>query len=265
MTNFEEYISTTYREDLLDEIKDNDFIDKVYRLRELLYESKYCVIYTGAGISTNAGIPDYRGPNGVWTKRKNNDMSWMKMDDILYNNSIKPSDGHYIISNLVKCNKVKSVISTNIDGLHVVSGLDRQLNLIELHGNKYVEECRTCLKEYYRDKPITDIKSLNHYTGNKCIECNKELTNNILNFGEGYLEVPSFELQYDRAFVEMCRADLVIVIGSSLLVPSACDLVDYVVEHGGKLVIVNKQKTPKDHMAELVIHGDCDEVLGKLY
>ena len=75
------------------------------------------------------------------------------------------------------------------------------------------------------------------------------------------LDVPSSEVQYDRGFVEMCRADLVIVIGSSLLVPSACDLVDYVVERGGKLVIINKQKTPKDGLAEMVIHGDCDMVM----
>ena len=270
MTTFDEYISETYRDDLLEELSDDDIDDKIDKLKKLLDWQSYCVIYTGAGISTASGIPDYRGPKGIWTKRRNGDRTWVDMRNKLYDNDIRPSNTHNIIYDLINSGKVKSVISTNVDGLHVMSGLSRFVpseqytldnkgNLIELHGNKYVEECRNCNREYYKNKPV-DIESSNHTTGNKCGVCGDLLFNNILHFGETYLDVPSFEFQYDMAFIEMCRADLVIAIGSSLLVPSACDLVDYTVNRGGKLVIINKQATPKDSMAELVIHGDCEEI-----
>ena len=85
-----------------------------------------------------------------------------------------------------------------------------------------------------------------------------------MNFGETYLDVPSYEEQYDRAFQECCRADLIVVFGSSLLVPDACDLVDYVTDRSKDLIIVNKQRTPKDTNACTVIHHNCQDVLAEI-
>ena len=79
MTTFDEYISETYRDDLLEELTDDDIDNKIDKLRILLDRQRYCVIYTGAGISTASGIPDYRGPEGIWTKRRNGDKSWKDM------------------------------------------------------------------------------------------------------------------------------------------------------------------------------------------
>ena len=262
LMDFDSYISETYKQEFLQEQQDSEKVLKAKfdKLKQYIEQAHYVVIYTGAGISTSTGIPDYRGSNGIWIKRKNNDQSWQDDYDILYQNEYEPSSLHYKIADLVKKDIVKSVISTNVDGLHVKSGLDRKTNLIELHGNKYVEECRKCKKEYYRDKPVENLTHDKHQTKSKCNDCGEFLYNNLLNFGETYENVPSFETQYDRAFAEMCRTDLLIVIGSSLLVPTACDLIDYAHKPYSKIVIINKQKTPKDGFANLLIHSDCQKI-----
>lgn len=258
---FNDYMIETYKEEFIPEICEENIEDKIQQLIKLINSSKYCIYYTGAGISTSAGIPDYRSANGLWTKRRNNDESWKDLQNIIYKDDIKPSMVHNYITNMVNKGTVKSVLTTNIDGLHVVAGLDRNNNLIEMHGNKYIEECRQCKHEVYNTKTVLNIHDRNHKTGNKCPNCKADLYNNIVLFGDTYVEVPSYERQYDRAFVEVCRSDLIVVWGSSLLVPSACDLVDYVVERGGKLVIINKQRTPKDILASLVINADCERVI----
>lgn len=263
-TLFDSYMLDTYREDLLEEIVDDDVVEKVNLMASKIKQSKYCVFYTGAGISTSVGLPDYRSKNGIWTKRKNNDDSWKQLQEALNRDDIAPSQTHRYMSKLVTRGIVKSVLTTNIDGLHMTAGLDRDTNLIEMHGNKYIEECRKCGLEFLSKKPLPDLHNRTHKTGNKCPHCSSELYNNIVLFGDTHLDVPSYEKQYDRAFIEVCRADLIVVWGSSLLVPSACDLVDYVVtenrERRGELIIINNQKTPKDPLASLIIHFDCDKV-----
>lgn len=262
---FNQYIAETYRDDFVSEIIDDDIDNKIKQLAGFIKAAKYAIFYTGAGISVSAGIPDYRSPDGLWTKRKNNDDSWKQLQNIIYNDNILPSINHHLMTKFVSKHLIKSVLTTNIDGLHVDAGLDSRSNLIEMHGNKYVEECRKCSFEIYNSKTVSNINDRNHQTGNKCPICQSELYNNIVLFGDTYIEVPSYEKTYDRAFIEVCRADLIVVWGSSLLVPSACDLVDYVVERGGKLVIINKQRTPKDPLASLIINNKCEIVIEKLY
>lgn len=255
MDSFQIYIDETYPEILNDTVTTTieDIDDKVKQLVQMILAAKYCVFYTGAGVSTSSGLPDYRGPNGVWTKRKNGDESWTQDQKRLRSPDIQPSTVHINIYELVNRGCVKSVITTNIDGLHVASGLQRKFNLIELHGNKYVQECRKCnYEDYNRDE---------HQTNNLCPKCGAPFYDNILNFGQTYMDVPSYEHQYDRAFVEVCRADLIVVWGSSLTVPDGCDLVDYVVDRGYPLFIINKQKTPKDKLATITINADCEYVL----
>ena len=210
----------------------NELIRKINLAKQWILEAKYPVVYTGAGISTICGLPDYRGPNGVWTLR-NQGKDWQRLDETLHNLDPTPSKSHYILKNLVDRNIIKSVLTTNIDNLHAVSGLVRGVNLFELHGNKTIRECKQC--------------------GEGCICPNSKP--NIIQFGMTNQEVPSFERHYDEAFIQCCRADLILVLGSSLTVQSACDLPDFV---RGRLIIVNKQRTGKDYRADLVIHCSCD-------
>merc|ERR1711879_574099 len=106
-----------------------------------------------------------------------------------------------------------------------------------------------------------------HWSDTKktCEKCGKQaLRDIIVNFGNTVEHVPSMESQYDLAWVNSIKADLFLVLGSSLSVPTACDLPDYCVEKGGKVVIVNKQRTPKDDSAALLIHAPCDTVMSLL-
>ena len=146
LSNVEEYMD------------DNEIFQiKIQKLIELISKANYCVVYTSAGISTSAGLPDYRGPNGVWTLKQNNDDKWINLQQKIYDKNIVPSSTHTNITKLVEAKLVKTVLSTNIDGLHIASGLTRNVNLIEMHGNKFVEECQNCNKEYYRTYTVSAL------------------------------------------------------------------------------------------------------------
>uniref|UniRef100_A0A8D8ZMP9 protein acetyllysine N-acetyltransferase n=1 Tax=Cacopsylla melanoneura TaxID=428564 RepID=A0A8D8ZMP9_9HEMI len=112
---------------------------KIRLLSQWIEESKHVVLHTGAGISTSAGIPDFRGPNGVWTLEKKGIKPKI---NISFDDAV-PTPTHMAITELVKQNKVHYIVSQNIDGLHLRSGLSRK-HLAELHGNMYVDQCNKC-------------------------------------------------------------------------------------------------------------------------
>uniref|UniRef100_A0A8C6KCF8 protein acetyllysine N-acetyltransferase n=1 Tax=Nothobranchius furzeri TaxID=105023 RepID=A0A8C6KCF8_NOTFU len=203
---------------------------KVKQLAEAVREAHHLVVYTGAGISTAASIPDYRGPNGVWTQLQKGKA--ISSSDL---SKAAPTLTHMCIRMLHKEKLVKHVVSQNCDGLHLRSGLPRHA-LSELHGNMYIEVCTTCspVREYVRLFDVTERTSLHrHTTGRRCSHCGDELRDTIVHFGErGTLEQPY------------------LFIYSSLKQP--------------KLYIVNLQWTPKDDLAVLKIHGKCDDVMNIL-
>merc|ERR1712039_398951 len=140
--------------------------------------------------------------------------------------------------------------------------------LVELHGNACVEECRGCGAVFHRDHVVRTATGLfEHGTGRSCEKCGQPLYDNIVNFGNTFEHVPSMEDAHDAAWVECLKADLCVVLGSSLSVQTACDLPEECLEerdakpNGGHLVIVNRQRTPKDNLASLRIFADCDDVL----
>ncbi|KAL9648284.1 hypothetical protein ABK040_001701 [Willaertia magna] len=231
-----------------------DLDRKVRTLANLIRQSKHPVIYTGAGVSTSIGIPDFRGPKGVWTMRSKG-----LRTPRLPNYMVYPSKTHMAIKELIDKGLIKHLVSQNTDGLHVKSGVSRT-NLSELHGNTNIEICKHCGREYYRDYRVRNNPEVHeHGTGRYCTNCNHELEDTIINFGEN---LPIDQLS--KATSEAKKSDLAIVFGSSLKVSPACNLPLYTVKRGGKFVICNLQKTPMDQYANLLIHARSDEIMEKL-
>eukprot|EP01006_Ploeotia_vitrea_P012727 TRINITY_DN33643_c0_g1_i1.p1 TRINITY_DN33643_c0_g1~~TRINITY_DN33643_c0_g1_i1.p1 ORF type:complete len:455 (-),score=48.37 TRINITY_DN33643_c0_g1_i1:220-1449(-) len=225
----------------------------------MIKESQYCVASTGAGISTSAGIPDFRGPDGVWTLAAKGLRPKSKAVAIT---KAVPTPAHMSLVTLMKSGYLKHLISQNVDGLHRKSGIPPQY-LSELHGNTNLERCTKCGKEYMRDYPLNGAHRT-HLTGNYCSVpgCGGALKDTIINFGEN---LP--QLQIQRGYTESEAADLHLVFGTSLTVRPANDLPRTTARNkdkNGKLVICNLQKTPLDNLATLRIYARCDEVLERV-
>ena len=246
----------------------------------LLKHSTYCVAFTGAGISTSAGIGDYRGKDGKWTemdrthtqeKAHENDQEIQEDKGVPYE-SLRPTYTHEALVKLMEMGFLKHVISQNGDGLHGLSGIPPE-NLSELHGNVFVEVCENCGHRYYRPYYVMndtasqyyeeiedfgrssiqklkharkcDLCGLSHRTGRYCEQagCKGHLKDSIINFGDN-LEDPILS----NAEMHAKKADLCLSLGTTMQVTPACELV----EMGQKplrLVIVNRQKTNLDHIA----------------
>nr|XP_033811665.1 NAD-dependent protein deacetylase sirtuin-6 isoform X4 [Geotrypetes seraphini] len=201
---------------------------KVHKLAELIQNSSYVVVHTGAGISTASGIPDFRGPNGVWTMEEKG--LHPKFDTTFEN--ARPSKTHLALLKLQRVGILKFLISQNVDGLHVRSGFPRD-RLAELHGNMFVEECMKCGKG--------------------------KLMDTILDWEDS---LPDQDLSLAD---EACRkADLAITLGTSLQIKPSGNLPLVTKRKGGKLVIVNLQVTKHDKQADLRIHGYVDDIMTRL-
>jgi NAD-dependent protein deacetylase/lipoamidase len=236
--------------------------DQLDELRRLLDAARRVVVFTGAGISTESGIPDYRSPGtGLWTKTKPvqfqdfvasdavRQASWRRRftgERIMEN--AKPNKGHESVAKLVREGKVIAVITQNVDNLHHASGIP-PAQIVELHGNASYAKCLTCGTRY----EIADLEQQFAAAGRvaPCGNCGGIIKGATIAFGQA---MPEREMQRAQAYTDAC--DLFIVVGSTLVVYPAAGFPEYAKRRGAKLVIVNREPTPLDEMADLVLHRE---------
>ncbi|KAK3896952.1 DHS-like NAD/FAD-binding domain-containing protein [Staphylotrichum tortipilum] len=231
---------------------------KARQLAEMIQASNHFIVFTGAGVSTSAGIPDFRGPEGAWTLlaqgRQRTTAATSSLQAI-------PTPTHMALVELQNRGMLKYLVSQNCDGLHRRSGILPD-KISELHGNNTREICKDCGKEYIRDfrAVADDTKSVHdHRTSRTCTLCSGPLHDTIINFTE-QLPVRETKLAFDHAK----KADLCLVLGSSLTVTPANEIPETVGKRhrkGARLVICNLQETPLDVMAELRVHAKTDDLM----
>ncbi|PVH74128.1 DHS-like NAD/FAD-binding domain-containing protein [Cadophora sp. DSE1049] len=230
---------------------------KAQIIADHIKQSKHFVVFTGAGISTSAGIPDFRGPDGAWTLRAQGRQRTGKTVSTL---QAIPTPTHMAIVELQNRGYLKYLISQNCDGLHRKSGI-RSDRISELHGNSNRESCRDCGKEFIRadfravatyEKTVRD-----HRTGRKCARCGGVLVDSIVNFGES---LPAEALQ--RAFDNAKDADMCLVLGSSLTVSPANEIPEVTgLNRNAKLVVCNLQETPLDDLVDTRVYSRTDDLM----
>ena len=239
------------------------------KLQDLIKRSKKLVFFTGAGISTNSGIPDFRGPRGVWktstpiyyqdfiNSREKRVESWdRKFSNELNLDSAKPNTGHLKLAEIMNKKKDTHLITQNVDNLHQDSGIDNS-QITELHGNATYAKCLDCSKKYELDS----LK--NAFLSSKeppfCNDCGGIIKTATISFGQA---MPEEEMITAQRF--SIKSDLFICLGSSLAVFPAADLPMLAKETGANLVIVNNESTQIDHLSDLVINRDISEVLSEI-
>ncbi|XP_066422370.1 NAD-dependent protein deacylase sirtuin-6 isoform X2 [Molothrus aeneus] len=213
---------------------------KVRELAELIRSSSHVVFHTGAGISTASGIPDFRGPNGVWTMEEK---GLSPKFDTTFENA-RPTKTHMALLGLQRVGILKFLVSQNVDGLHVRSGFPRQYVRDAVVGSMGL-------------KPTGRLCSVTKARGLRA--CRGKLRDTILDWEDS---LPDRDLTLAD---EACRkADLSVTLGTSLQIKPSGNLPLITKKRGGKLVIVNLQATKHDRQADLRIHGYVDEVMTKL-
>jgi NAD-dependent deacetylase len=240
---------------------------EIEALRRMIGEARRAVVFTGAGISTESGIPDFRSPGGIWQQMKPiyfqdfiasaaaRRESWRRrfaQDPVM--RGAEPNRGHRAVARLVREGRVSAVITQNIDGLHQASGVP-DARVIELHGSTMYGHCLDCGERY----GIEDLRAQFERDGDvhDCRACGGLVKTATISFGQQMPEVPML-----RAAQEIEACDLCIVLGSSLVVYPAAAFPETAKRQGAKLAIVNREATGLDAIADLVIHRGIGDVLG---
>ena len=245
----------------------SDRNEAIEQLSAMLAGSGRLVAFTGAGISTECGIPDFRSPGGLWTQnrpipfdeflasREARNEAWRRkfaMEDKFQ--SAKPGRGHRALVALAANGKLTALITQNIDNLHQLSGIPAE-KIIELHGNGSYAHCLECAERYELDW----VKERFTAAGGQapdCAACNGPVKSATISFGQAMPED-----QMRRAQAATLSADLFIAIGSSLVVWPAAGFPVIAKRNGARLVILNREPTEFDEIADLVVREDIGEVL----
>ncbi len=232
----------------------------------MLQKAHYAVAFTGAGVSTESGIPDFRSPgSGLW--EQHNPMEVASIGGFRSNPArfyqfwrwrfaklvdAQPNITHTVLAKLEALGHLKCVITQNIDDLHRRAGSKR---VLEVHGNFTRALCVGCKKTYTLQEIFAEVER-QHIP--LCEDCNSLLKPDVVLFGE--LLTPDF----DRALEEIERCDLLLVLGTSLEVYPVAALVPQAKRHGAQIAIVNRDKTPLDSIADLVIQSELQPVMLQL-
>lgn len=238
-------------------------------LESLIAGASNMVVLTGAGISTESGIPDFRSPSGIWSQFTIIDYAefmvseearledWRRrfaMEDQL--GEVRPNIGHEKIAEWVRSGKCSTLITQNIDGLHQAAGTPADA-IIEIHGNARHASCTACGLRHEIAECRTQLEETGHAP--RCRQCGQIVKSDVVMFGES---MPAAETE--AAFTAAQYCDLFLAIGTSLVVYPAADLPVAAKEVGAKLAIINREETPLDRYADLVVHAGIGAVLGAL-
>jgi NAD-dependent protein deacetylase/lipoamidase len=240
---------------------------QIAQLKTMLEQSQRAVVFTGAGISTESGIPDFRSPGGIWSKHKPIDFSdflasaearraSLRLKFIFDEDMQKaePNRGHRAISHLVANDVVSHVITQNVDGLHQQSGVPDS-KMIELHGNTTYAHCLDCGQRY--DLVLIKENFQRNETLPICDHCDGIVKTATISFGQA---MPENEMIKAQAASVDC--DLFLAIGSSLVVYPAAGFPAVAKRNGAQLVIINRDPTDLDDIADLVVNDEIGRVLG---
>jgi NAD-dependent deacetylase len=237
------------------------------RLRDLVEQAEMVLPFTGAGISTECGIPDFRSPGGFWTRnkpiqfedflasREMRDESWRRrfvMEDSF--GGAKPGRGHRALASLYTAGKVPAVVTQNIDNLHQVSGFAAE-HVVELHGNTTYATCLGCGRRYAIAEVRAQFEAHDGHAPD--CTCGGFIKTATVSFGQS---MPEDAMRRAEALTRAC--DLFLVIGSSLVVWPAAGFPAMAKRNGAALVIVNREPTEFDEVADLVIRHDIGDALG---
>jgi len=243
-------------------------MDDIERLRAMIGSAQRIVAFTGAGISTESGIPDFRSPGGIWTRYKpiyfddfmaSDEMrreSWRRKfasDETML--KAEPNAGHRALAKLVEQGRMSAVITQNVDGLHQRSGIPDS-KVIELHGNATYASCLDCGHRY----ELEPIKKAFLGAGKLplCEKCDGIVKTATISFGQA---MPEIEMA--RAQDETLACDLFVVLGSSLVVYPAAGFPQVAKRNGSKLVIINRDPTDQDGDADMVIHDEIGPTMSR--
>jgi NAD-dependent deacetylase len=239
------------------------------RLREMIGQARRVAIFTGAGISTESGIPDFRSPGGVWSR-----MSPIYFQDFIASEAKRreaweraftgragwtgrePNAGHYAVARLVASGKARAVITQNVDNLHQDAGVPAD-QVIELHGNASYATCLECGLRH----ELAELKALYQATGDlpACRACGGIVKTATISFGQAMPKGPMA-----RAEAETLACDLFLVLGSSLVVYPAAGFPLMAQENGAALAILNREPTEQDVIADLALHDKIGPVMSEV-
>jgi NAD-dependent deacetylase len=244
----------------------SDLQSGVERLGDMIAQASIIVPFTGAGISTECGIPDFRSPGGLWTRNRPipfdefvaspdaRDEAWRRrfaMEPTFA--AAKPGRGHRALASLYRAGKIPALVTQNIDNLHQVSGFSAD-HVVELHGNTTYARCIGCGRAY----DLASIRKRFDESGAPdCTDCGEPVKTATISFGQA---MPDDAMRRATELAQHC--DLFLAIGSSLVVWPAAGFPMLAKNRGAKLVIINNEPTDQDELADLVIRHDIGETLG---
>lgn len=250
------------------EIELGNLVEKAARL---IANAGKILVFTGAGLSTESGIPDFRSPGGLWSRynpqefyfqkiissEKSREKYWV-MSTESYNTmkDARPNAAHLALKELEDMGKILAIVTQNIDSLHHKAGSSPE-KIVEIHGTAFTVSCLSCGKKFAREEIQSRLLA-----GEKvpsCDGCRGILKPDTISFGQA---MPAAKM--DASFRYSLECDLCIVLGSSLVVYPAASIPMQAVENGARLIIVNREPTPMDSVADVVIHGALGKTLTAL-
>lgn len=246
-------------------------VDSLERARSLVAEASRITVLTGAGISTDSGIPDFRGPQGVWTKNPEAEKQatlshYLGSAEVRkrawqgrvrnYGNSLEPNDGHRALLALEQAGKLHTLITQNVDGLHLKAGHD-PARVVEIHGTVHGIMCMSCDERTPMEPTLDRVRAGEEDP--PCLTCGGILKSATISFGQG---LDHNDLMRSEVAAQEC--DLMLAVGTTLTVHPIAGVVPIAHQAGASIVIVNGQETAFDHIADAVVMGSISEVLPQI-